>query len=53
MKTAVTRLRNRAGAIALMFLASACYGPSPTDPIDLKIPTPAVASASADKVVER
>ncbi len=52
MKTAVTRLAT-AGAIALMCLASACIDPLPTDPVDSKIPTPAIASASADEVVER
>ncbi len=52
MKTAVTRLA-AAGAIALVFLASACIDPLPTDPVDSKIPTPAVASASSDEVDER
>lgn len=52
MKTALTRLAT-AGAIALVFLASACIGPSPTDPGGSTGPTAPVVGDPPDEVVKR
>lgn len=52
MKTALTRLAT-ATAIALVFLTSACIGPSPTDPSGSKVPTPITAGDPPDEVIKR
>jgi hypothetical protein len=52
MKTALTRLAT-AGAIALVFLTSACIGSSPTDPSGSKIPVPTAPADPPDEVVKR
>lgn len=52
MKTALTRLAT-AGSIALVLLASACIGPSPTDPGGGKGPGPTVPGDPPDEVVKR
>ncbi|MCY4573756.1 MAG: hypothetical protein OXF01_13245 [Gemmatimonadetes bacterium] len=52
MKTTLTRL-TAASAIALVLLASACMGPSPTDPGSGKAPTTTVPSDPPDEVIKR
>lgn len=51
MKAAITRLIT-AGAIVLVFLASACIGPSPTDPTGAKAPVPSVPGDPPDEAVK-
>ncbi|MCY4571774.1 MAG: hypothetical protein OXF01_03140 [Gemmatimonadetes bacterium] len=52
MKAAITRLVT-ASAIVLVFLASACIGPSPTDP-DGSVPTVStIAGDPPDEVIKR
>ena len=52
MKAAITRLVT-ASAIVLVFLASACIGPSPTDPGGAREPAPTVADDPPDEVIKR
>ena len=52
MKTALTRLAT-ATAIALVFLTSACIGPSPTDPSGSSVTRTTVTSDPPDEVIKR
>lgn len=52
MKTALTRLAT-ATVIALVFLTSACTGPSPTDPSDVEAPTRTGLADPPDEVIKR
>ena len=52
MKAAITRLVT-ASAIVLVFLASACIGPSPTDPGGSAPPVPTIAGDPPDEVIKR
>ena len=51
MKATITRLIT-AGAIVLVFLASACIGPSPTDPGGSKGPEYTVPGDPPDEVIK-
>ena len=52
MKAAITRLIT-ASAIVLVFLASACIGPSPTDPGGGRMPVPTAPVDPPDEVIKR
>lgn len=51
MKTTLTRLAT-AGAIALVFLTSACMDPLPTDPTGA-MPTSTIPADPPDEIVKR
>ena len=51
MKTAITRLIT-AGAVALVFVASACMSPLPTDPGEARGPSVTVPGDPPDEVVK-